>query len=145
MTNDTNNRDQVIADLQRATDWYYRRYRTGKVLQWVLTAVIAAAGILTSLAVADWAEAIPWVSSPGSRVAWGVVAAVGAGARQVGTAGATGARNLTIKLVLKDVKRNLKYGYLSVQDALRIQGIAERDPDRAANEIEQVLDSIKES
>ena len=145
MTNDTDNRDQVIAELQRATDWYYRRYRTGRALQWVLTAAIAAAGILTTMAVAPFAQEISWVSSPGARVAWGLVAAIGAGARQVATPGADSEMNLTIKLVLKDVKRNLKYGYISAQDALRFHLIAERDPDRAANELEEILDSVKKS
>ena len=145
MTNNTDNKDQVIADLQRATDWYYGRYRTGRALQWIFTAVIAAAGILTAMAVAPWAQEIPWVSSPVARVTWGVVAAIGVGAKQVGTPGANSEMNLTIKLVLKDVKRNLKYGYISAQDALRLHLIAEREPDRAANELEEILDNVKES
>jgi hypothetical protein len=104
----------------------------------MLTAVVAAAGVLTSATGVQGTEANVLMSS-NALVVWGLVAAIGAAVNQVCNPGAASERYLNVKLTLKAIKFNLEYDNISVQEAAHIEGIVVKDPDNAAEELEQLI------
>jgi hypothetical protein len=143
MTNDTVKKEQLIAELKRLMEWYKQRHRTNKALQWTLTALIAAAGVLTSAAGIQKGPEL--ISSSNALLAWGLIAAVGAAINQVGSPGAASERNLNIKLTLKRLKYDLEFTNLPVEKAADILGIAVKDPDRATEVLERELEKVRMS
>ena len=127
-------RASVLKRLDESIKDYVRSYQRLRFTQWGFTAIIAAAGVLTSAAGTHRsveASGSPWYGTPTALLAWGVMAAVAAALNQAISPGARSERKHQSKFAFHLTKGALEVGRISASEADRLWGMALTDPDKA--------------
>ena len=130
-------RASVLQRLDKSIQTFVTSYRRWQFIQWMFTAIIAAAGVLTSAAGINKPDASgpPWYGTPSALLAWGVIAAVTASLNQVLSPGARRERDHQTKFAFHLTKGALEVGRISTSEADRLWGMALTNPDKAIEEL----------
>lgn len=131
-------RARVLKRLDGSIETFVRSYWRWRFIQWGFTAIIAAAGVLTSAAGIKTpvdASGPPWYGTPTALLAWGVIAAVTASLNQAISPGTQSERNHQTKFAFHLTRGALEVGRISASEADRLGGMALTNPDKAIEEL----------